>query len=56
MLLVVSGSALKEAVREILRTLGHAPYVFNLGDDVLPETPRDHIGALARWLTEPLDA
>lgn len=55
-LLIVGGTALEEAVRGLRRMLGQGPYIFNLGHGVLPETPPEHVQALARLLTEPLDA
>ena len=47
-LLIVGGAALEDAVRELRRTLGGGPYVFNLGHGVLPETPPENVAALAR--------
>jgi uroporphyrinogen decarboxylase len=55
-LLIVGGTALEEAVRGLRRTLGRGPYIFNLGHGVLPETPPENVQALARLLTEPMDA
>jgi uroporphyrinogen decarboxylase len=55
-LLIVGGAALEEAVRELRQTLGRGPYIFNLGHGVLPETPPENVQALARLLTEPMDA
>jgi uroporphyrinogen decarboxylase len=50
-LLVVGGAALETAVKELCRTLAGGPFVFNLGHGVLPETPPEHIEALARLLS-----
>jgi uroporphyrinogen decarboxylase len=49
-LLIAGGAALETAVREICRTLGGGPFVFNLGHGVLPETPPENVAALARLL------
>ena len=54
-LLIVGGAALETAVRELCRTLGGGPFVFNLGHGVLPETPPENVAALAGLLAE-LDA
>jgi uroporphyrinogen decarboxylase len=54
-LLIVGGAALQTAVRELCRTLGGGPFVFNLGHGVLPETPPENVAVLAGLLAE-LDA
>jgi uroporphyrinogen decarboxylase len=46
-LLVAGGAALETAVKELCRTLGGGPFVFNLGHGVLPETPPENVEALA---------
>ncbi len=54
-LLLVGGAAMEEAVRDIRRDLGGGPFVFNLGHGVLPQTPPEHVAALARLLAAPVD-
>ena len=49
-LLVTGGAALESAVKELCRTLGGGPFVFNLGHGVLPETPPENVEALASLL------
>ena len=46
LVLAAGGAALEDAVDEILATLGRAPFVFNLGHGVVPETPPEHVAAL----------
>jgi uroporphyrinogen decarboxylase len=46
-LLIVGGAALEAAVKELCRTLGGGPFVFNLGHGVLPQTPPENVAALA---------
>lgn len=55
-LLIVGGAALEEAVRGLRQNLGRGPYIFNLGHGVLPETPPENVQALARLLTETMEA
>ena len=45
--LVAGGVALRRAARAILDALGHGPFVFNLGEGVVPQTPPEHVAALA---------
>lgn len=54
--LLVGGSAMRDAVREIRAALEGGPFIFNLGHGVLPQTPPEHVAALARLLAEPIDA
>jgi uroporphyrinogen decarboxylase len=51
-LLVVGGTALEIAVKELCRTFTGGPFVFNLGHGVLPETPPENVEILARLLSE----
>jgi uroporphyrinogen decarboxylase len=54
--LLVGGAAMAGEVRKIRQALVGGPFVFNLGHGVLPQTPPEHVAALARLLAEPLDA
>ena len=52
-MLSAGGAGLETAVRELCRSLGGGPFVFNLGHGVLPQTPPENIEMLARLLSEP---
>ena len=45
--LVAGGAALRHAASAILDALGHGPFVFNLGEGVVPQTPPEHVAALS---------
>ena len=51
--LLAGGAALHRAAIAILEALGRGPFVFNLGEGVLPSTPPAHVAALCdlvrRW-------
>ena len=51
-LLVVGGTVLETAVKELCRTFAGGAFVFNLGHGVLPETPPGNVEMLARWISE----
>jgi uroporphyrinogen decarboxylase len=53
-LLLTGGEALDTAVAELRRSFDGAPWIFNLGHGVLPDTPPEHVAALADALTRPL--
>ena len=38
---------METAVRDILDALGGGPFIFNLGHGVVPDTPPEHVAALA---------
>ena len=44
--LLAGGKALRDATTRILEVLGHGPFVFNLGEGVLPQTPPEHVSEL----------
>lgn len=44
--LLAGGKALDRGVDSILEALGKAPFIFNLGHGILPETPVDHVERL----------
>lgn len=48
--LAAGGEAMAREVRGILAALSGGPHVFNLGHGVLPGTPPEHVGELARLL------
>jgi len=46
-MLVIGGDAMTAAIREILTSLADRPLIFNLGHGIVPETPPEHVAALA---------
>ena len=44
------GAPMLSAADAILATLGHGPFVFNLGHGIVPETPPEHVAALCEHL------
>jgi uroporphyrinogen decarboxylase len=53
-LLVVGGDVMLNSAKALRRMLGKGGFVFNLGHGVLPETPPEHVAALARLLATPI--
>jgi uroporphyrinogen decarboxylase len=47
MALLAGGDALRREVGSILDALRGRPFVFNLGHGIVPDTPPDHVAALA---------
>jgi uroporphyrinogen decarboxylase len=46
LLLLAGGGPMERRVAAILNTLGGAPFVFNLGHGVVPDTPPEHVARL----------
>ncbi len=45
-ILVAGGDEMRAAANRILETLGHGPFVFNLGHGIVPQTPPEHVAEL----------
>ncbi|WP_011582788.1 MULTISPECIES: uroporphyrinogen decarboxylase [Chelativorans] len=52
MRLVAGGQALSKGVEDILSALGGAPFIFNLGHGITPETPIGHVEAMIQQVRE----
>lgn len=50
MALLAGGASMLEAARAIVAALGDGPFIFNLGHGVVPQTPPEHVEALAEFL------
>lgn len=48
LLLVTGGESMKSQVEAILSDTAGAPFIFNLGHGILPETPPEHVAELVR--------
>lgn len=46
LLLVAGGAEMRRAALHVLDTLGDAPFIFNLGHGIVPQTPPDHVAEL----------
>ncbi|MBF0252023.1 MAG: uroporphyrinogen decarboxylase, partial [Alphaproteobacteria bacterium] len=46
LLLVSGGDQMETEVKRILDTLGHGPFIFNLGHGIVPQTPPEHVERL----------
>jgi uroporphyrinogen decarboxylase len=46
-LVVVGGAAMRAEAERILNTLGHGPFIFNLGHGLVPQTPPEHVADLS---------
>jgi len=45
---VAGGEAMEAEARALLAAMRGRPFVFNLGHGIVPPTPPEHVGALAR--------
>ncbi len=52
LLLVVGGDAMERRVREIVEGTAGAPFIFNLGHGIVPQTPPEHVGRLVELVRE----
>jgi uroporphyrinogen decarboxylase len=50
MALLVGGEAMLDSAARIIDALGHGPFIFNLGHGVVPQTPPEHVEALAEFI------
>jgi uroporphyrinogen decarboxylase len=47
---VAGGKAMESQARHILEALADGPFIFNLGHGIVPQTPPEHVGALAELI------
>ena len=52
LLLVAGGDEMRVQAAHILETLGHGPFIFNLGHGIVPQTPPEHVGELVRLVKD----
>jgi uroporphyrinogen decarboxylase len=52
LMVVAGGRAMEAEIARILSAFAGGPHVFNLGHGIVPETPPEHVGALARQVRE----
>lgn len=50
MALLVGGDAMLDSAARIIAALGKGPFIFNLGHGVVPQTPPEHVEALAKFI------
>jgi len=50
LLLLAGGDAMLKEAERILKILGQGPFIFNLGHGIVPQTPVEHVRALADLL------
>lgn len=48
--LLIGGKTMIQAADQIMKTLGHGPFIFNLGHGVMPQTPPENIELLAKHI------
>jgi uroporphyrinogen decarboxylase len=53
LLLVAGGTALEARVRDILSAMQGAPFIFNLGHGIVPQTPPEHVACLVALVRDP---
>ncbi|PHQ67701.1 MAG: uroporphyrinogen decarboxylase [Sneathiella sp.] len=49
-LLVNGGPAMEARIETIIDTLGHGPFIFNLGHGIIPQTPPENVEKLSRLI------
>lgn len=49
-LLVQGGAAMEKRISEIINRMSAAPFIFNLGHGIIPQTPPEHVGALSQLI------
>ena len=52
LMVVAGGRAMEDEVTRILKGFSGGPHVFNLGHGIVPETPPEHVAALARQVRD----
>lgn len=49
-LLVQGGDAMENRITEIISRMSSAPFIFNLGHGIIPQTPPEHVAALSQLI------
>ena len=52
LLLVAGGQEMRNAINNILKTLGKNPFIFNLGHGIVPQTPPEHVAELVKLVRD----